>query len=75
MMIALYIIIGIAIGATVAYLLLNPKVGQLSVELARKETEVQMLKTTREQLRDMGQLLADAQAKRTVSRWAPSPNR
>ena len=64
MMIALYIIIGIAIGATVAYLLLNPKVGQLSVELARKETEVQMLKTTREQLRDMGQLLADAQAKK-----------
>ena len=63
-MIALYIIIGIAIGATVAYLLLNPKVGQLSVELARKETEVQMLKTTREQLRDMGQLLADAQAKK-----------
>ena len=60
----LYIIIGIAIGATVAYLLLNPKVGQLSVELARKETEVQMLKTTREQLRDMGQLLADAQAKK-----------
>ena len=58
------IIIGIAIGATVAYLLLNPKVGQLSVELARKETEVQMLKTTREQLRDMGQLLADAQAKK-----------
>ena len=64
MMIALYIIIGIAIGATVAYLLLIPKVGQLSVELARKETEVQMLKTTREQLRDMGQLLADAQAKK-----------
>ena len=64
MMIALYIIIGIAIGATVAYLLLSPKVGQLSVELARKETEVQMLKTTREQLRDMGQLLADAQAKK-----------
>ena len=64
MMIALYIIIGVAIGATVAYLLLNPKVGQLSVELARKETEVQMLKTTREQLRDMGQLLADAQAKK-----------
>ena len=63
-MIALYIIIGVAIGATVAYLLLNPKVGQLSVELARKETEVQMLKTTREQLRDMGQLLADAQAKK-----------
>ena len=63
-MIALYIIIGIAIGATVAYLLLNPKVGQLSVELARKETEVQMLKTTREQLRDMGQLMADAQAKK-----------
>ena len=42
-MIALYIIIGIAIGSAAVYLLLNPKVAGLRVELARKETETQLL--------------------------------
>ncbi len=46
-MIALYIIIGIAVGAVAVYLLLNPKVGRLHVELARKETEMQMLSQQR----------------------------
>lgn len=46
-MIALYIIIGVAIGAVVAYMVLSPKMGQLRVELARKETEMQMLSQQR----------------------------
>ena len=46
-MIALYIIIGVAIGAVVAYMVLFPKMGQLRVELARKETEMQMLSQQR----------------------------
>ena len=46
-MIALYIIIGVAIGAIVAYMVLFPKMGQLRVELARKETEMQMLSQQR----------------------------
>jgi len=46
-MIALYIIIGVAIGAVVAYMVLSPKVGRLHVELARKETEMQMLSQQR----------------------------
>ena len=46
-MIALYIIIGIAVGAVVAYMVLSPKVGRLHVELARKETEMQMLSQQR----------------------------
>ncbi len=46
-MIALYIIIGIAVGALVVYMVLSPKMGQLHVELARKETEMQMLSQQR----------------------------
>ena len=47
MVIVLYIIIGIAVGAVALYLVMNPKVGQLRVELARKETEMQMLSQQR----------------------------
>ena len=47
MMIAIYIIIGIAVGALVLYFVMNPKVGRLTVELARKETEMQMLSQQR----------------------------
>ena len=43
MMIVLYIIIGVAIGAVVVYLLMNPEVGNLRVELARKDTEMTMM--------------------------------
>ncbi len=46
-MIALYIVIGIAVGAVVLYLVMNQKVGRLHVELARKETEMQMLSQQR----------------------------
>lgn len=42
-MIALYTIIGVAVGAVALYLLMNRQVGRLRVELARKETEMQML--------------------------------
>ena len=63
MMIAIYIIIGIALGAVVIYLLMNQRMGALRVELGKKETEIEMMKTTQEQLRDMGVLLAEAQAR------------
>ncbi len=63
MMIAIYIIIGIALGAVVIYLLMNQRMGALRVELGKKETEIEMMKTTKEQLRDMGVLLAEAQAR------------
>ena len=43
MMIVLYILIGVAFGAVVVYLLMNPKVGNLRVELARKDTEMTMM--------------------------------
>ena len=46
-MIAIYIIIGVAVGAAAVYLLLNPKMAGLHVELARKETEMQMLSQQR----------------------------
>ena len=62
-MIAIYIIIGIALGAVVIYLLMNQRMGALRVELGKKETEIEMMKTTQEQLRDMGVLLAEAQAR------------
>ncbi len=61
MMIVIYIIIGIALGAVVIYLLMNQRMGALRVELGKKETEIEMMKTTKEQLRDMGVLLAEAQ--------------
>ncbi len=43
-MIALYILIGVAIGAVVVYLLMNQKVNVLDVEMARKDTEMKMLR-------------------------------
>ena len=46
-MIALYIVIGIAVGAVVLYQVMNQKVGRLHVELAKKETEMQMLSQQR----------------------------
>ena len=63
MMIVVYIIIGIAIGAAVLYLLMMQRVGALKVELAKAETEKEMMKTTQKQLHDMGVLMAEAQAK------------
>ncbi|MBO5592004.1 MAG: DNA recombination protein RmuC [Prevotella sp.] len=51
-MIVLYILIGIAVGALVLYFVMSPKVARMTVELARKETEMQMLGQQRqEQLR------------------------
>jgi DNA recombination protein RmuC len=47
----------------VIYLLMNQRMGALRVELGKKETEIEMMKTTKEQLRDMGVLLAEAQAR------------
>ena len=49
MMIAVYIIIGVAVGAVALFLLMNPKVGRLNVELARKETELQMMDRQRQE--------------------------
>ena len=63
MMIILYIIIGIALGAVAVYFVMNPKQARLVVELAKKETELEMMKTTKDQLRDMGVLMAEAQAR------------
>ena len=48
-MIALYIIIGVAVGAIALFLLMNPKVGRLTVELARKETELQLMDKQRQE--------------------------
>ena len=70
-MIALYIVIGIVVGAVVLYLVMNQKVGRLHVELAKKETEMQMLSQQRteelrqseerfsEQMRSQRELAAD----------------
>jgi len=44
MMSVLYIVIGVTIGAVVVYLLMNRKVGALDVEIARKDTEMKMLR-------------------------------
>ncbi len=63
MMIVLYIIIGIALGAVAVYFVMNQKQSRMAVELAKKETEIEMMKTTKDQLRDMGVLLAEAQAR------------
>ena len=41
-MIALYILVGIAVGAVAVYLLMNPKTARLTTELARKDTELQL---------------------------------
>ena len=63
MMIAVYIIIGIALGAVAVYFVMNSKQARLVGELAKKETELEMMKTTKDQLRDMGVLMAEAQAR------------
>lgn len=63
MMIVIYIIIGIALGAVAVYFVMNPKQARLVVELAKKETELEMMKTTKDQLCDMGVLMAEAQAR------------
>ncbi|MBP5409829.1 MAG: DNA recombination protein RmuC [Prevotella sp.] len=63
-MIVLYIIIGIVIGAVVLYVVMDKHLDALRVALAKKETEVELMKTTKEQLHDMGMLMADVQAKR-----------
>ena len=62
-MIVVYIIIGIALGAVAVYFVMNPKQARLVVELAKKETEIEMMKTTKDQLHDMGVLMAEAQAR------------
>ncbi|MBO7116147.1 MAG: DNA recombination protein RmuC [Prevotella sp.] len=62
--IVLSVIIGIAIGAVVLYVVMDKRLDVLRVALAKKETEVEMMKTTKEQLHDMGMLLANAQAQR-----------
>lgn len=64
MMIVLYIVIGIVIGAVVLYVVMDKHLDALRVALAKKETEVELMKTTKEQLHDMGMLMADVQAKR-----------
>ena len=43
MMIVLYILIGIAVGALALYFMMSPKVARMTVELARKETEMNLL--------------------------------
>ena len=62
-MIAIYILIGIIVGAVALYLLMNRQNHLLRVELAKKETEIRMMHTTKDQLRDMGVLMAEAQAR------------
>ena len=42
-MIVLYILIGIAVGALALYFMMSPKVARMTVELARKETEMNLL--------------------------------
>jgi DNA recombination protein RmuC len=52
------------IGAVVLYVVMDKHLDALRVALAKKETEVELMKTTKEQLHDMGMLMADVQAKR-----------
>ncbi len=54
-MIVLYIIIGVAVGAVVVYLLMNNKLGQMSVSLAKKETELALVNKQREDERRMAE--------------------
>ena len=42
-MIVLYILIGMAVGALALYFVMSPKVARMTVELARKETEMNLL--------------------------------
>ena len=64
-MIALYILIGIAVGAVAVYLLMNPKTARLTTELARKDTELQL--RIRQQT-DMQQQYERRQAEQQVER-------
>ena len=50
-MVALYIIIGIALGAVAVYFVMNPKQTHLVVELARREKEMELLSKQREEER------------------------
>ncbi len=65
-----YIIIGIAIGAVVAYLLLNPKIGRLHVDLARKETEMQMLTQQRSEEQRRHEEELEDERRQTEERFA-----
>ena len=47
MMITLYVLMGIAIGAVVVYFVMNPKLARLAVDLAKKETEMALLSKQR----------------------------
>jgi len=59
-MIALYIVIGIIVGAVVLYLVMNQKVGRLHIELAKKETEMHLLGQQRqEELRQSEERFAE----------------
>ncbi len=49
MTIALYIVLGIALGAVVVYLLMSPRLSRLVVELARKDTQMTLLSRQREE--------------------------
>ena len=42
-MVIVYIIIGVAVGALAMYFLLNPRVGRMTVELAKRQTEMDMM--------------------------------
>ncbi|MBQ8706217.1 MAG: DNA recombination protein RmuC [Paludibacteraceae bacterium] len=59
-MIALYIVIGIIVGAVFLYLVMNQKVGRLHIELAKKETEMHLLGQQRqEELRQSEERFAE----------------
>ncbi len=49
MMIAIYIIVGFALGAVAVFFLMNPKQARLEVEVAKKETEMRLVSQQREQ--------------------------
>ena len=51
MMTVLYILIGVAVGAVVLYVVMNQRVGRLHVALAKKETEMALLTRQREEER------------------------
>ena len=51
MMTVLYILIGVAVGAVVLYVVMNQRMGRLHVALAKKETEMALLTRQREEER------------------------
>ena len=71
-MIAVYILIGIAIGAAVIYFVMNAKQTRLTVELAKKETEMALLaqqrieesKQAEERFANMARKMIDGQVSR-----------